>query len=478
MQILQLKNQEFKMEDQVPHYFLIHHHETTSQAMKNITKNNGNVVFVVDQFQILKGSITDGDIRRAILNGININDSVTTVMNHNPTTISNTATLQDVYDLFEKKEAGISHIPAINSEGKIVQIHQREKLHYKLPKNVSELFTHQPLPSIPKHTLITGGAGYIGTHLARILLDKGYQITILDKFVFGKDCLKNLVKHPSIRIIQGDVSNVADIMKAIDGVDSVVHLAEIVGDPACSIDPKTTQQVNFLSTSVLAQVCKYLHIPRFVYASSCSVYGASEGTTLLNERSKLSPVSLYARMKIESEKILKNMMDDVFSPTILRFATVFGLSDRMRFDLVVNILSAKAATEGKITVFGGDQWRPLVHVEDVAKAIVKTLEAPLEKVRGEIFNVGSKENNHTINDIGLMVKESFPNADLIIQEKDIDKRNYCVDFHKIESQLNFKAQKSVRDGIAEIKNAFANSTYTDYKKEEFSNLKTYSLRDQ
>ncbi|MBT4446769.1 NAD-dependent epimerase/dehydratase family protein [archaeon] len=470
------------MEEQVPHYFLINADETTSQAMKNITRNNGNVVFVIDHDQNLKGSITDGDIRRSILNGVNINDPVTNVMNHNPTTISNSADIQEVYDLFEKSEIAISHIPATNSEGKIVNIHQRDKLHYKLPKSVSELFSHKPLAKIAKHTLITGGAGYIGTHLARILLEKGNKVTILDKFVFGTNSVKNLKNNlknnNSLRIIEGDVSNVADIMKAIDGVDSVVHLAEIVGDPACSVDPKTTQQVNFLSTSVLAQVCKYLHIPRFVYASSCSVYGASEGKSLLNERSKLNPVSLYARMKIESEKVLRNMMDDVFSPTILRFATVFGLSDRMRFDLVVNILSAKAATDGKITVFGGDQWRPLVHVEDVALAIVKTLESPLEKVRGEVFNVGSKENNHTINDIGVMVKDAFPEAELVIQEKDVDKRNYCVDFHKIESALGFKAQKSVRDGIKEIKQAFKDQKFTDYTKEEFSNVKTYSLREQ
>ena len=466
------------MEEKVPHYFLINNNETTSQAMKNITRNNGNVVFVVDQNQILQGSITDGDIRRAILNGTDINDSVQVVMNTTPKTISHTATFQEVYDLFEKSQTAISHIPATNAEGKIVHIHEREKLHYKLPKNVQELFSHKPLKKITRHVLITGGAGYIGTHLAKILLEKGYKVTILDKFVFGTQSVRNLVEHESLKIIKGDVSNVADIMKAIDGVDSVVHLAEIVGDPACSVDPKTTQQVNFLSTSVLAQVCKYLQIPRFVYASSCSVYGASEGAVLLNERSALSPVSLYARMKIESEKVLKNMLDDVFSPTILRFATVFGLSERMRFDLVVNILSAKAATEKEITIFGGDQWRPLVHVEDVAKAIVKTLEAPLEKVRGEIFNVGRKENNHTINDIGKMVKVEFPDAKLVIQEKDVDKRNYCVDFGKIESELGFRAEKSVIDGIKEIKEAFENATFTDYKKEEFSNVKTYSLREE
>ena len=167
------------------------------------------------------------------------------------------------------------------------------------------------------------------------------------------------------------------------------------------------------------------------------------------------------------------MYDGIFSPTVLRFATVFGSSPRMRFDLVVNVLTAKAINDGKITVFGGDQWRPLVDVADISRAITLTLEAPAEKVAGEVFNVGGSEINHTINDIGSFVKELIPEAQLVIEEKDVDKRNYRVNFSKIKDVLGFVPALSVKDGIREMAVELRTGKFKDYTEDKFSNYKTY-----
>jgi nucleoside-diphosphate-sugar epimerase len=292
---------------------------------------------------------------------------------------------------------------------------------------------------------------------------------VLDKFLYGEESLKE-IKSDNLRIFKGDTRHIEDIKTAINNVDAVVHLAELVGDPACALDTSTTQDVNYFATKTIASICKHYQINRLIYASSCSVYGASDNN-LLTEESALNPVSLYAKMKVSAEQALIEMRDDNFLPTILRLSTVFGVSHRPRFDLVINLLTAKALKEGKITIFGGDQWRPNVHVKDVAKSIISILESPLDNVGGEIFNIGNKENNMTINQIGKLIKKQTPEAELVIEKKLVDKRNYKVDFSKYEKAVNDKIKTTISDGILELIKFIEKNPNFNYKLKKYSNIK-------
>lgn len=324
----------------------------------------------------------------------------------------------------------------------------------------------------PRHVLVIGGAGYVGSALLKKLLRKGYQVRVLDLFMFGDEPIQDMLGHKNLEIIQADFRQVDKVVEAMQGVDAVVHLGAIVGDPACALNEALTIEVNLAATRMIAEVAKASKISRFVFASTCSVYGASD--ELLDERSRLNPVSLYARSKIASEKVLLGMRDARFRPTILRFGTVYGLSGRTRFDLVVNLLVAKAYVDGKITVFGADQWRPFVHVEDTALSIMHVLEAPIETVGCQTFNVGSDEQNKTLGMIGDMVKARVPEAELIVSGSDGDRRNYKVDFGKIKNVLGYKPEFTLDDGISQILKAFLKGDVTDYQDSRYSNVKFLS----
>lgn len=324
----------------------------------------------------------------------------------------------------------------------------------------------------PHHILVIGGAGYVGSALLKKLLRKGYRVRVLDLFLFGDEPLQDVLGHKNLEMIRADFRQVDQVVEAMQGVDAVVHLGAIVGDPACALNEALTIEVNLMATRMIAEVAKASKISRFVFASTCSVYGASD--ELLDERSRLNPVSLYARSKIASEKVLMGMRDARFRPTILRFGTVYGLSGRTRFDLVVNLLVAKAFVDGKITVFGPDQWRPFVHVEDTALSIMHVLEAPLDVVGNQVFNVGSDEQNQTLGMIGDLVKSRVPEAELICSAGDGDRRNYRVDFSKIKNTLRYKPEWSLDEGVTQILKAFHNGDVEDYQDPRYSNVKFLS----
>jgi nucleoside-diphosphate-sugar epimerase len=318
-----------------------------------------------------------------------------------------------------------------------------------------------------RNVLVVGGAGYIGSMLVQRLLELGYKVRVLDLLLYGDASISEFYGHPNFELVQGDFRHIDTMVSASKGMDAIVHLGAIVGDSACSIDQDLTIEINLRATRTIAEVGKGFGVKRFVFASTCSVYGASDET--LDEHSVLRPISLYARTKMESEKVLLSLADATFSPTILRFATVYGLSGRPRFDLVVNLLTAKAIQDGKVGIFGGKQWRPLVHVRDVAEAIVLTLQAPLYNVCGQIFNVGCNEQNCQIADLGLIIKEMVPTACVVTQPKE-DNRNYRVRFDKICNMLNFQPRHTIRDGIQEIMDAFATGKITDYRDPRYSNF--------
>ena len=320
-----------------------------------------------------------------------------------------------------------------------------------------------------KRVLVIGGAGYIGSALVPKLLDRGYRVRVLDLLLFGEAPIKAFAEHPDFELFRADFRQIDRLVGAMEGVDTVVHLGGLVGDPACSIDERLTTEVNLDFTRLIAEVAKGAQVSRFIFASSCSVYGASD--EVLNEDSQLNPVSLYARSKIASENILFEMASQEFAPVMLRFGTIYGLSGRSRFDLVVNLLSAKAVVDGEITVFGGDQWRPFVHVDDAARAVQTVLEAPPEKVRNEIFNVGSDEQNATLGDVGHMIQQLVPTARYIDSGRDGDRRNYRVDFAKIHGRLGFTPAWTLEQGIQQVIDAIRKGTISDYKDPMYSNVR-------
>jgi len=326
-----------------------------------------------------------------------------------------------------------------------------------------------------RNVLVVGGAGYIGSALVQRLLEFGYKVRVLDLLIYGDASISEFYDHPDFELVQGDFRHIDTVVSASKGMDAIVHLGAIVGDSACSIDQDLTIEINLRATRTIAEVGKGFGVKRFIFASTCSVYGASD--EILDERSTLSPISLYARTKIESEKMLLSLTDATFAPTILRFGTVYGLSGRPRFDLVVNLLTAKAIQDGKVGIFGGKQWRPLVHVRDVAEAIVLTLQAPLYNVRGQVFNVGCNEQNYQIADLGLIIKEMVPTARVVTQPKE-DNRNYRVRFDKIRNMLNFQPRYTIRDGIREIMDAFATGQITDYRDPRYSNFGSLKLNNE
>jgi nucleoside-diphosphate-sugar epimerase len=315
--------------------------------------------------------------------------------------------------------------------------------------------------------LVIGGAGYVGCWLIRRLLEEGKSVRVLDNAVYGLDPIRDLLQNPRVEYLNGDCRNIQDVVKAVRGVSSIVHLAAIVGDPACEIDHKTTIEINYAATRMIVEVAKGYGVERFLFASSCSVYGATD--EIMDEDSKVEPVSLYGQLKVAAEQALLEAASDDFHPVLLRFATVFGLSNRPRFDLVVNLLSAKAWQDGVITIYNGEQWRPFVHVKDLSEAIILLLSAPLRAVSQQTFNVGDNSLNHTLTEVGEVIRRVFPGT-RIEGVENADKRNYRVNFDKIEKRLGFRCRYHLEDGVREIKAAFDSSAIDNYKNIRFSNL--------
>lgn len=262
--------------------------------------------------------------------------------------------------------------------------------------------------------------------------------------------------------------SIADLSRAFRGAEAVIHLAAIVGDAACQVDPDVTWTTNLQATKLVVEACRHYAIPRLLFASTCSVYGASDDL-LLNEGSILQPISLYAQTRIDSELVSLGANGPAFTTSCLRMATLYGLSARMRYDLVVNIMAARAVREGIVTVFGGAQWRPLVHVADAAAAFVLALEAPAELVGGEVFNVGSNEQNFRIRELGERIARVF-SVDLETRPPSADDlRNYRVSFDKAAHYLDFVTHRTVEDASREIGAFLKAHPEIDHRDERYLN---------
>jgi len=316
--------------------------------------------------------------------------------------------------------------------------------------------------------LVIGGAGYIGSALVEKLLKLGLKVSVLDAMHFGEETLSHVAGHPNLTLIREDFRHIEALTRAMNGVGSVIHLGGLVGDPACAVDCDLTVDVNVTATKVIGEIAKARGVRRFIFASSCSVYGASDD--IVNEASRFNPQSLYARSKVASEAVLGTLNSQDFVATCLRFATIYGISGRTRFDLVVNLLCAKAVRDGNITVYGADQWRPFVHVEDVARAITMTLQAPLHLVAGEAFNVGSDPQNYTLGELAKLIQKQVPDAEITSDDSFVDKRNYRVSFAKIESRLGFVPDWTIERGIAQVVGLVSSNQVGDYSLPTYSNV--------
>lgn len=299
------------------------------------------------------------------------------------------------------------------------------------------------------HTiLVTGAGGYIGTMLVDQLLEKGHKVIGLDRYFFGEELLGDTRRHPAFTIVRKDNRDIDE--NDLRGVDAVCDLAALSNDPAGALDERLTYSINHEARARTAQLAKRAGVKRYLLASSCSVYGAGEG--VLTEDSKPNPVSTYAVANLKAEHDILPLGDSSFTVCALRQATVFGLSKRMRFDLVVNLMTINAVQKGKIFVLGGGrQWRPIVHVRDTARAFVSMLDRPASLINRKVFNVGKTENNYQVLSLAYIVRENIPfPIELDVVPDDSDARDYRVSFDRAESDLGFSVEYSPADGTREI----------------------------
>ena len=314
--------------------------------------------------------------------------------------------------------------------------------------------------------LVTGGAGYIGSVLTRKLVSSKYNVKVLDSLIFGQDGISDLVSNMSVKLFSDDIRNEKILTDVLKDVDCVIHLAAIVGEPLCSKIPEIAKQINELATKQIVDSCKKAGVQRLIFASTCSNYGSALET--VNEDTPLESLSLYSETKVKSELNVLNSQDKNFEPCVLRFATAYGLSPRMRFDLLLQEFIRDALIDKKISIFGPNHWRPLVHVDDIASACIMAIENS-SNISGEVYNVGDNEQNYTKKSLAELVQKHIPSSTIEITESKQDLRSYKVSFDKIKNNLNFKISKTVEDGISEILNQINNHTL-DPQDSQFSNL--------
>jgi len=321
--------------------------------------------------------------------------------------------------------------------------------------------------------LVTGGAGYIGSTLVSELLERGYRVTCMDRLFFGREPLAEALSNPALELIRDDIRWFDP--KILTGLDVVIDLASLSNDPSGELDPAKTLDINYLGRVRVAKLSREYGVKRYVLASSCSAYGFQEG--MLNEESTLNPLTTYAKANASAERDVIPLADAQFCVTVLRMATVYGLSKRMRFDLAINGMVLSLYRTGKISVMrDGTQWRPFVHVKDVANAFVRVIESPIDIVNGQIFNVGSDDQNYQIYPLAKHIGESVGIPFDIDWYGSPDKRSYRVDFSKIKKTLNFTPSYTARDGAIEVYNALKDGSVNDSMKTKTVEWYTHLLQ--
>jgi len=312
----------------------------------------------------------------------------------------------------------------------------------------------------------------MGSVLCRLLLKEGHEVVGLDSLLQGGHALTALYLEDNFTFVRGDIRSTEILNQVVPGSDAVVHLAAIVGDPACARDPEVTQDVNVNGAMELIRTCNSNNIGRLIFSSTCSNYGKmADPDSLVDEESELQPISLYAESKVAVERhFLDTQRDSDPIVTVLRFATLFGLSPRMRFDLTVNTLTMEMLTTGSTALYGEQFWRPYIHVLDAARAIVLVLGSPKEKVDGQVFNVGDTSQNYQKGQLAELILENIgDSASIEHVERNEDPRDYRVSFEKIQRELGFRITRTADDGIKEIINAISQGVITDVEDPRYTN---------
>lgn len=316
--------------------------------------------------------------------------------------------------------------------------------------------------------LVTGNKGYVGNVLTHQLLMQGFEVIGCDIDYFPQDFIN--LELPHLKNLKKDIRDLTE--NDVEGCSAVIHLAGLSNDPLGELNPSLTNDVNFLATVNLAKIAKNTGVERFIFSSSCSTYGAN--SEIVDEMSKLAPITAYAKSKVDSEYELIKMKDEAFAPTILRNATVYGISPSQRLDLVVNNLVCSAVTTGKIKILSdGTAWRPLLHVEDMANAFVTVLKSPLEMINGEIFNVGSNKDNFTVKEIATKIEETIPNTEIEFAENaNKDTRSYKVNFDKIHKKIEYNTKWNLKEGIKHIYQQIKNKNFVE---SDFKDIQYYRV---
>ena len=395
-----------------------------------IDQNGKNGVFVIKSQKIL-GVITDADIRKSLLQGkLNKNSNAKSIMKKNFYSIPHT-------------KKNLSKKILINSNKILIPILKKNKL-------IDYVHTSQfdsNKNKISKKILVIGGLGYIGSVLVELLLKNKYKVNILDINFYGCKLSKRVLNNKNLKVYYGDCNHKAKLRKAIKDCTDVIHLGEIVGDPAVNLNKNFSIRNNYESTAFVVSECIKNRINKFIFASSCSVYGESK--IKCTENSKLNPVSLYAKCKIECEKTILSFKSENFCPVILRLSTVYGDSPRKRFDLVVNRFILMALKKININLYGGNSWRPFISVNDVTRSFLKILHSDEKIIKRQIFNLGGETQNFKIIDIIYQIKKSLKINFQKVKEVD-DKRNYKVSFKKISKVLRFHPKDSLKKSITDL----------------------------
>ena len=444
--------------NQINNNLLIDQNDKIINAINKINENSKNGVFVIDENKKLVGILTDADLRKANLLDYNINDKIKKIMQKKPFYLyRDRETKTDLLAILSIKLL----VPIVDQDHKVVGHHHILDFTINNKDNFSSKNKN-------KNILVIGGAGYAGSEIVKSLIENNFNVTVFDRLMYENCFILHKSSKSNYNFIYGNTLELDKLEIALASIDCVIHLAEIVGDPATSINKNFTVENNYTSTENIIKCCIKMKIKKYIYFSSCSVYGHSPN--YVSEESSLNPLSLYARCKIASENAIENLsqFNDI-DIVIFRLATLHGRSFRQRFDLVVNKLIIESLSKNEISIDGGDQWRPFLSLKDLSKVTEFFINANLLK-RFNIYNIGSDSENYTINDIAKILKNNFKSLKVNYLNNISDQRDYKVNFDKLKNEINFDLKNNIHDTIKDLKTSFDQKIFYDHEHKKYSNF--------